>query len=277
MGVLPRRDCRLPFALHLPKRFKKFKMKILVGVKRVIGYAVKIRVRPDSKGVVTDGVKHSMNPFDEIAIEEAVRMKEKKLAKEIIVATCGPTQAQETLRTALAMGADRAIHVDVPADSMITLQPIHVSKILAELAKKEKADIVFVGKQAIDDDSNQTAQMTAALLDWSQGTFASKVEKKGDNELEVIREVDGGLETINVTLPSVLSADLRLNEPRYATLPNIMKAKKKKMDKMKPGDVGVDVTPRIEVVSVEDPPVREAGITVGDVDELVGKLKEKGF
>merc|ERR1712223_1827775 len=231
--------CHLPCICQI---FKKFKMKILVGVKRVIGYAVKIRVRPDSKGVVTDGVKHSMNPFDEIAIEEAVRMKEKKLAKEIIVATCGPTQAQETLRTALAMGADRAIHVDVPADAMITLQPIHVSKILAELAKKEKADIVLVGKQAIDDDSNQTAQMTAALLDWSQGTFASKVEKKGDNELEVIREVDGGLETINVTLPSVLSADLRLNEPRYATLPNIMKAKKKKMDKMKPGDVDVDLT-----------------------------------
>merc|ERR1712083_174074 len=194
-----------------------------------------------------------------------------------IVATCGPTQAQETLRTALAMGADRAIHVDVPADAMITLQPIHVSKILAELAKKEKADIVLVGKQAIDDDSNQTAQMTAAILDWSQGTFASKIEPKGDKELEVVREIDGGLETVKVQLPTVLSADLRLNEPRYATLPNIMKAKKKKIAKMKPQDLGVDMAARIEVIKVEDPPVREAGITVGDVDELVGKLKDKGF
>jgi len=252
-------------------------LRVLVGVKRVIDYAVKIRVRPDKLGVVTDGVKHSMNPFDEIAIEEAVRMKEKKLVKEIVVATCGPTQAQETLRTALAMGADRGIHIEVPADNMITIQPIHVSKILAALAKKEEADIVLVGKQAIDDDSNQTAQMTASLLDWSQGTFASKVELKGDKELEVVREIDGGLETVKVKLPTVLSADLRLNEPRYATLPNIMKAKKKKIDKLKPEDVGVDLSPRIEVVTVEDPPVREAGITVGDVDELVGKLKDKGF
>lgn len=252
-------------------------LRVLVGVKRVIDYAVKIRVRPDKLGVVTDGVKHSMNPFDEIAIEEAVRMKEKKLVKEIVVATCGPTQAQETLRTALAMGADRGIHIEVPADNMITIQPIHVSKILAALAKKEEADIVLVGKQAIDDDSNQTAQMTASLLDWSQGTFASKVELKGDKELEVVREIDGGLETVKLKLPTVLSADLRLNEPRYATLPNIMKAKKKKIDKLKPEDVGVDLSPRIEVVTVEDPPVREAGITVGDVDELVGKLKDKGF
>jgi len=252
-------------------------MKILVGVKRVIDYAVKIRVRPDSLGVVTDGVKHSMNPFDEIAIEEAVRMKEKKLAKEVIVATCGPAKAQETLRTALAMGADRGIHIDVPEDSMLSVQPLHVSKILAELAKKEGADIVLVGKQAIDDDSNQTAQMTASLLDWSQGTFASKVDKTSDKELEVLREIDGGLETVKVQLPTVLSADLRLNEPRYATLPNIMKAKKKKIAKMKPGDLGVDMGARIEVLKVEDPPVREAGITVGDVDELVGKLKDKGF
>jgi len=252
-------------------------LRVLVGVKRVIDYAVKIRVKPDKLGVVTEGVKHSMNPFDEIAIEEAVRLKEKKIAKEIVVVTCGPTQAQETLRTALAMGADRGIHVEVPDQSMLTLQPIHVSKILAKLAKKEEADIVLVGKQAIDDDSNQTAQMTASLLDWSQGTFASKVEKKGDNILEVVREIDGGLETIEVNLPTVLSADLRLNEPRYATLPNIMKAKKKKIAKMTPNDVDVDLTPRIEVVTVEDPPVREAGITVEDVDDLVGKLKEKGF
>ena len=175
------------------------------------------------------------------------------------------------------MGADRGVHVEVPADSMITVQPIHVSKILAELAKKEEADIVFVGKQAIDDDSNQTAQMTASLLDWSQGTFASKVEKTGDKELEVVREIDGGLETVKVQLPTVLSADLRLNEPRYATLPNIMKAKKKKIAKVKPEDLGVDVAPRIEVVSIEDPPVREAGISVADVEELASKLKDKGF
>lgn len=175
------------------------------------------------------------------------------------------------------MGADRGVHVEVPADSMITVQPIHVSKILAELAKKEEADIVFVGKQAIDDDSNQTAQMTASLLDWSQGTFASKVEETGDKELEVVREIDGGLETVKVQLPTVLSADLRLNEPRYATLPNIMKAKKKKIAKVKPEDLGVDVAPRIEVVSIEDPPVRKAGISVADVEELASKLKDKGF
>jgi electron transfer flavoprotein beta subunit len=252
-------------------------LRILVGVKRVIDYAVKIRVRPDKLGVVTEGVKHSMNPFDEIAIEEAVRMKEKKLATEIVVVTCGPAKSAETLRTALAMGADRGIHVEVPDEDMMTIQPIHVGKILAELAKREKADIVFVGKQAIDDDSNQTAQMTASNLGWAQGTFCSKIEAKGDKELEIVREVDGGLETILVQLPTVLSADLRLNEPRYATLPNIMKAKKKKIEKMSPKDIGVDTSPRIEVISVEDPPVREAGIIVADANELVAKLKEKGF
>jgi len=251
-------------------------MKVLVGCKRVIDYAVKIRVRPDKLGVVTDGVKHSMNPFDEIAVEEAVRMKEKKLVKEIVVVSCGPAQAAETIRTALAMGADRGVHVEVPADSMATLQPIHIGKIMAKLAEQEKADIIIVGKQAIDDDSNQTAQMTAALLDWPQGTFAAKVEKK-DDKLEVVREVDGGVETVKINLPAVLSTDLRLNEPRYATLPNIMKAKKKKVAKMKPADLGVDISPRIEVLGVEDPPVREAGQTVADVDELVGKLKDKGF
>jgi len=251
-------------------------MKVLVGCKRVIDYAVKIRVRPDKLGVVTEGVKHSMNPFDEIAVEEAVRMKEKKLVKEIIVVSCGPAQAAETIRTALAMGADRGVHVEIPAEGMVTLQPLHVGKILAKLAEQEKADIVLVGKQAIDDDSNQTAQMAASFLDWPQGTFASKVEKK-DGQLEVLREIDGGLETVTIDLPAVLSADLRLNEPRYATLPNIMKAKKKKVAKMKPEDLGVDVTPRIEILEVVDPPVREAGQTVADVDELVGKLKDKGF
>uniref|UniRef100_A0A8D8X4A0 Electron transfer flavoprotein subunit beta n=2 Tax=Cacopsylla melanoneura TaxID=428564 RepID=A0A8D8X4A0_9HEMI len=249
--------------------------KVLVGVKRVIDYAVKIRVKPDKKGVVTDGVKHSMNPFDEIAVEEAVRMKEKKLASEIIAVSCGPAQAQETLRTALAMGADRAIHVEVTGPEYETLQPFHVSKILAKLALEEKVDIVLVGKQAIDDDSNQTAQMTAAILKWSQATFASKVEKT-DGNLTVLREIDGGLETIKVKLPSVISADLRLNEPRYATLPNIMKAKKKPMKKVTAKDLGVDTGARIEILNVEDPPVRQAGSIVPDVDTLVSKLKEKG-
>ncbi|BES90421.1 Electron transfer flavoprotein [Nesidiocoris tenuis] len=249
--------------------------RVLVGVKRVIDYAVKIRVKPDKSGVVTDGVKHSMNPFDEIAVEEAVRMKEKKLATEIIAVSCGPPQAQETLRTALAMGVDRGIHVEVGPAELNTLQPIHVSKILAKLATEEKADIVIVGKQAIDDDCNQTAQMTAAVLDWPQGTFASKVEKT-NGELTILREIDGGLETIKVKLPAVLSADLRLNEPRYATLPNIMKAKKKPIKKVTPKDLGVDLSPRIEIVSVEDPPTRQAGSILPDVDTLVTKLKEGG-
>lgn len=251
-------------------------LKVLVGCKRVIDYAVKIRVRPDNMGVVTEGVKHSMNPFDEIAVEEVVRMKEKKLVSEIIVVSCGPAQAAETIRTALAMGADRGIHIDVPADEMATFQPIHVSKILAKLAEQEKADIIMLGKLAIDDDSNQTAQMTASYLNWPQGVFASQITKT-DAGLEVVREVDGGLETIKISLPAVLSADLRLNEPRYATLPNIMKAKKKKVVKMTPADLGVDTVPRIQVVHVADPPVREGGTIVADVDELVAKLKEKGF
>ncbi|CAD0204007.1 unnamed protein product [Chrysodeixis includens] len=249
--------------------------RVLVGVKRVIDYAVKIRVKPDKSGVVTDGVKHSMNPFDEIAVEEAVRMKEKKIASEVIAVSCGPAQAQETLRTALAMGADRAIHVEVAGKDYETLQPLHVAKILAKLSKDEKADIVIVGKQAIDDDSNQTAQMTAALLDWPQGTFASKVEKS-DAGLTVTREIDGGLEVIKTKLPAVISADLRLNEPRYATLPNIMKAKKKPLKKVSAKDLGVDIAPRIKVLSVEDPPVRQAGSIVPDVDTLVAKLKEGG-
>lgn len=249
--------------------------KVLVGVKRVIDYAVKIRVKPDKKGVITDGVKHAMNPFDEIAVEEAVRMKEKKLASEIIAVSCGPAQSQETIRTALAMGADRGIHVEVTGPEYETLQPIHISKILAKIAQEEKVDLVIVGKQAIDDDSNQTAQMTAAILNWPQATFASKVEKT-DGELTVKREIDGGLETIKVKLPAVISADLRLNEPRYATLPNIMKAKKKVIKKVSPKDIGVDTGARIEILTVEDPPVRQAGSVVPDVDTLVAKLKEKG-
>lgn len=249
--------------------------RVLVGVKRVIDYAVKIRVKPDKTGVVTDGVKHSMNPFDEIAIEEAVRMKEKKLAQEVIAVSCGPTQALETLRTALAMGVDRGIHVEISGAEYDTLQPIHVSKILAKLAQDEKADLVIVGKQAIDDDSNQTAQMIGGILDWPTGTYCSKIEH-GSGDLTITREVDGGLETVKLKTPAVLSADLRLNEPRYATLPNIMKAKKKPIKKVVPKDLGVDTTARIEIVSVEEPPVRQAGAIVPDVDTLIAKLKEGG-
>ncbi|EDS40368.1 electron transfer flavoprotein subunit beta [Culex quinquefasciatus] len=249
--------------------------RVLVGVKRVIDYAVKIRVKPDKSGVVTEGVKHSMNPFDEIAVEEAVKMKEKKLASEVVAVSVGPAQAQEVLRTALAMGADRGIHIEVTGKDYDLLQPIHVSKILAKLAQDEKADLVILGKQAIDDDCNQTAQMTAALLDWPQATYASKVEKTGDG-LTVVREIDGGLETIKTTVPAVISADLRLNTPRYATLPNIMKAKKKPIKKVAPKDLGVDTTPRIEIVSVEDPPVRQAGSILPDVDTLLGKLRDGG-
>lgn len=249
--------------------------RVLVGVKRVIDYAVKIRVKPDKSGVVTEGVKHSMNPFDEIAVEEAVKMKEKKLASEVVAVSVGPAQAQEVLRTALAMGADRGIHIEVTGKDYDLLQPIHVSKILAKLAQDEKADLVILGKQAIDDDCNQTAQMTAALLDWPQATFASKVEKTADG-LTVVREIDGGLETIKTKVPAVISADLRLNTPRYATLPNIMKAKKKPIKKVAPKDLGVDTTPRIEIVSVEDPPVRQAGSILPDVDTLLGKLRDGG-
>lgn len=249
--------------------------RVLVGVKRVIDYAVKIRVKPDKSGVVIDGVKHGLNPFDEIAIEEAVRMKEKKIASEVIAVSCGLQQAQESLRTALAMGVDRGIHIEVPQAQYNTLQPLHVSKILAKVAQDEKIDIIIVGKQAIDDDSNQTAQMTAALLQWPQATYASEVKVEG-NEVIVKREIDGGLETIKVKLPAVISADLRLNEPRYATLPNIMKAKKKPIKKCTPADLEVDIAPRMQVINVDDPPVRQAGSIVPDVDSLIAKLKEKG-
>jgi electron transfer flavoprotein beta subunit len=250
-------------------------LRVLVACKRVVDYAVKVRVKPDKTGVVTEGVKHSMNPFDEIGIEEAVRLKEKNIASEIVAVSCGPTQCHETLRTALAMGADRAIHVDVPLPIYEKLQPYHVSKILAKLATEEKADLLIVGKQAIDDDCNQTGQMTAAILDWPQGTFVSKVEKT-DSGLTVTREVDGGLERVSLKLPAVLTTDLRLNEPRYATLPNIMKAKKKPMVKKTAEELGVDLSPRQEVISVEDPPVRKAGQKVETVEELVNKLKEVG-
>ncbi|XP_018014457.1 electron transfer flavoprotein subunit beta [Hyalella azteca] len=250
-------------------------MKILVGCKRVIDYAVKIRVRPDKMGVVTEGVKHSMNPFDEIAVEEAIRMKEAKKASEVIAVRCYSTIQQETLRTALAMGADRAIHVEVPAKDCENLGPAQVSKVLAALARREGASLVLLGKQAIDDDSNATAQMTAAHLDWPQATYASKVSSC-DGKLTVTREVDGGLETVEVSLPAVVSADLRLNEPRYATLPNIMKAKKKKLDKLSLGDVGVELRQHLAVVAVSDPPTRQAGVTVDSVDSLIEALRHAG-
>lgn len=250
-------------------------LRILVGCKRVIDYAVKVRVKPDKSGVVTEGVKHSMNPFDEIGIEEAVRMKEKKLASEVIVVSCGPQQCQETIRTALAMGADKGIHVDISAGDLNKVEPYHISKIFAKLAAEKEADLVIVGKQAIDGDNNQTGQMIAANLDWPQATFASKIEKDGEN-LKVTREIDGGLETINIKLPSVLTTDLRLNEPRYATLPNIMKAKKKPIEKKTIADLGVELKPKQQVISVEDPPVREAGQKVEDVSQLIDKLKGAG-
>jgi len=249
--------------------------RVLVGCKRVIDYAVKVRVKPDKSGVVKQNVKHSLNPFDEIAVEEAVRMKEKKLASEIIAISCGPSQCQETLRTALAMGADKAIHVEIPDKEYEGMTSLHVSKLLAKAAQEEKVDLVIVGKQSIDDDSAQTAQMTAALLDWPQATFISKIEKAEDI-LKITREIDGGLENITSKIPAVLSADLRLNEPRYATLPNIMKAKKKPMTKKKAEDYGVDLAPRFDVLSVVDPPVREAGVKVESVDDLIDKLKGAG-
>ncbi|XP_014402927.1 PREDICTED: electron transfer flavoprotein subunit beta [Myotis brandtii] len=216
-----------------------------------------------------------MNPFCEIAVEEAVRLKEKKLVKEVIAVSCGPSQCQETLRTALAMGADRGIHVEVPAAEAERLGPLQVAWVLAKLAEKEKVGLVLLGKQAIDDDCNQTGQMTAGFLDWPQGTFASQLTLEGD-KLKVEREVDGGLETVRLKMPAVVTADLRLNEPRYATLPNIMKAKKKKIEVLKAGDLGVDLTSKLTVVSVEDPPQRTAGVKVETTEDLVAKLKEIG-
>ena len=245
-------------------------MKILVAVKRVVDYNVKIRVKSDGSGVDLANVKMSMNPFDEIAVEEAVRLKEAGVATEVVVVSVGVTQCQETLRTALAIGADRAILVESDAD----LQPLAVAKILKALSEKEQAQIIILGKQAIDDDSNQTGQMLASLLDIPQATFASKVVV-ADGKATVTREVDGGLETIALTLPAVITTDLRLNEPRYVTLPNIMKAKKKVIDILKPEDLGVDVAPRLKTLKVEEPPKRSAGVMVADVATLVDKLKNE--
>ena len=246
-------------------------MKILVPVKRVVDHNVKIRVKTDGSGVDLANAKMSMNPFDEIAVEQAVRMKEAGEATEVVVVSVGPAQAQEVLRTALAMGADRAILI--LADGRV--EPLSVAKILQRVAQAEGAGMVILGKQAIDDDCNQTGQMLAALLGWSQATFASKIEMEGAHAL-VTREIDGGLQQIRVTLPAVVTADLRLNEPRYASLPNIMKAKKKPLDEKTAADYGVDVTPRLTVVKTSEPAERAAGEMVGSVDELVSKLKEKG-
>jgi electron transfer flavoprotein beta subunit len=245
-------------------------MKILVAVKRVIDYNVQIRVKEDGTGIVTDNVKMSTNPPDDNAIEEAVKIKEAGKATEIVAVTIGEEKAQETVRKALAVGADRGIHVKVEG----VVEPLAVAKILQKIVDKEKPDLVFMGKQAIDDDCNQTGQMLSALLNWPQATFASKIDIK-DNKLEIIREIDEGLETIEVNVPTVVTCDLRLNEPRYASLPNIMKAKKKPIDQMTAADLGVDATPRVQQIKVEEPPKRKAGIKVSSVAELVQKLKNE--
>ena len=246
-------------------------MKVLVPVKRVVDYNVKVRVKSDQSGVDIANVKMSMNPFDEIAVEEATRLKEKGTVAEVVAVSCGVAQSQETLRTAMAIGADRSILVQTDAE----LQPLAVAKLLKAVVDKEQPRLVILGKQAIDDDANQTGQMLAALLGWPQATFASKVEVDGD-KVQVTREVDGGLETIALTLPAIVTTDLRLNEPRYASLPNIMKAKSKPIAEKSPADYGVDVAPRLKTLKVSEPPKRQAGIKVGSVDELIGKLKEVG-
>ncbi|MDX3907552.1 MAG: electron transfer flavoprotein subunit beta/FixA family protein [Pigmentiphaga sp.] len=245
-------------------------MKVLVPVKRVVDYNVKVRVKSDQTGVDIANVKMSMNPFDEIAVEEAVRLKEKGAASEIVAVSCGVPQCQETLRTAMAIGADRAVLVETQEE----LQPLAVAKLLKAIVDKEQPQLVILGKQAIDDDANQTGQMLAALLDWPQATFASKVEI-GEGKATVTREVDGGLETVSLALPAIVTTDLRLNEPRYVTLPNIMKAKKKPLETLKPEELGVDVTPRLKTLKVSEPPARKAGVKVADVAELVDKLKNE--
>ncbi|MEL6288002.1 MAG: electron transfer flavoprotein subunit beta/FixA family protein [Pseudomonadota bacterium] len=245
-------------------------MKVLVPVKRVVDYNVKIRVKADGSGVELANVKMSMNPFDEISVEQAIRLKEAGIAEEIIAVSIGPEKSQETIRTALAMGADRGILVQT--DDLV--EPLAVAKILKKIVEDEQPGFVIVGKQAIDDDCNQTGQMLAAMLGWAQGTFASKLEIEGDTAL-VTREVDGGLQTVELKMPCVMTTDLRLNEPRYASLPNIMKAKKKPIDIKTPGDLGVDTAARISVVKTYEPPAREAGVKVGSVGELVSKLKEE--
>jgi electron transfer flavoprotein beta subunit len=250
--------------------FKGNAMKVLVPVKRVVDYNVKVRVKSDQSGVDIANVKMSMNPFDEIAVEEAVRLKEAGKVTEIVAISCGVAQSQETLRTAMAIGADRAILVETDVE----LQPLAVAKLLKAIADKEQPQLIILGKQAIDDDANQTGQMLAALLDWPQATYASKVEVDGD-KVQVTREIDGGLEVVSLALPAIVTTDLRLNEPRYVTLPNIMKAKKKTLDNVKPADLGVDVTPRLKTLKVSEPAKRAAGIIVPDVATLVDKLKNE--
>jgi electron transfer flavoprotein beta subunit len=245
-------------------------MKLLVAVKRVVDYNVKVRVKADGTGVETAGVKMSMNPFDEIAVEEAVRLKEKGVATEIVAVSLGLAACSETLRTALAMGADRGILVETDVE----LQPLAVAKLLRAIAEREQPKLIILGKQAIDDDMNATGQMLAALLGWPQGTFASKIVVEGES-LMVTREVDGGLETVALSLPAIVTTDLRLNEPRYASLPNIMKARKKPIETIKPADLGVDPAPRLTLVKVSEPPKRQAGAKVGSVAELVAKLKQE--
>ena len=249
-------------------------MKILVPVKRVVDYNVKIRVKPDGSGVELANVKMSMNPFDEIAVEEAIRLKEKGVASEIVVVSIGVKQAQETLRTALAMGADRAILIEAASDVHSDIEPLAVAKLLAAVVKDEAPGLVLTGKQAIDNDMNATGQMLSALLGWAQATFASELAVEGDSAT-VTREVDGGLQTIKVKLPAVVTVDLRLNEPRYASLPNIMKAKKKPLEEKTAADYGVDVTPRLTVVKTSEPAGRKAGLKVASVDELIAKLKDE--
>ena len=245
-------------------------MKVLIAIKRVIDYNVKIRVKSDQTGVETNNVKMSMNPFDEIAVEEGIQMLESGTASEVVAVSMGPDQCQETIRTALAMGCDRGIHVNTD----INLEPLAVAKLLASIVAKENPKLVILGKQAIDDDSNQTGQMLSAILGWSQGTFASNISIENDNA-KVTREIDGGLETLNIKLPSVITTDLRLNTPRYASLPNIMKAKKKPIDTVTPEELEIDVTNRLSTIKVVDPPTREAGVKVETVQELVDKLKNE--
>ena len=245
-------------------------MKVLIAIKRVIDYNVKIRVKSDNTGVETNNVKMSMNPFDEIAVEEGIQMLESGAASEVVAVSMGPDQCQETIRTALAMGCDRGIHVSTD----INLEPLAVAKLLASVVAKENPKLVILGKQAIDDDSNQTGQMLSAILGWSQGTFASNISIEKDNA-KVTREIDGGLETLNIKLPSVITTDLRLNTPRYASLPNIMKAKKKPIDTLTPEELKIDVTNRLSTIKVVDPPTREAGVKVETVQELVDKLKNE--
>ncbi len=247
-------------------------MKIIVAVKRVVDFNVKIRVKADHSGVETANVKMSMNPFDEIAVEEAIRLKEKGTASEVIVVSLGEKKCEEVIRTAMAMGADRGVHVVTDTE----LQPLAVAKMLAKVIAEEQPQLVILGKQAIDDDSNQTGQMLAGLLSYPQATFASKVEVKG-SDVEVTREVDGGLETIALTMPAIITTDLRLNEPRYASLPNIMKARSKPLRVTTPEELGIDVTPRLTTLTVEEPSKRKAGVKLGSVAELVGKLKEAGI